>query len=342
MKKNLLFFAIFFFFSFEVSYSKNFIVYLKDNSRIISNEFSLPLDKEKKDDLYNPNLRATDLNISQIEYTSDKDSLVHYILKPELFSKVLELDFIEEVPGISNSYTLAIKFDDNRIDNSSNAKFFRYSGNSTPSKKISVLRFDEYNNTWIPEYLDFSMVDKIEFRKRSLKQDKDSTREDELLKEENIEEKKSELKKKLLFSSDSFDQIDFAEKLKNTMLDLKNNKNEYGTSIVLRVNFDFDSSKIDSKAASFLDSIARVIGSPEFLGTRLSLRGFTDSTGEEKYNLLLSKRRAESVKAYLQKSNVSPSRIESQGFGKAMPILPNTNEYYKSMNRRVEIYPLFF
>lgn len=342
MKKIFLFFAVLFFMSVQAAYSKNFIVHLKDNSRIISNEFSLPLDKDKNDDLYNPNLRVTDLNISQVEYTSDRDNLVHYIMKSELLSKVLELDFVEEVPGISDNYTLKIKFEDERSDETSDARLFRYTGNPTLTRKISVLRYDEYNNTWIPEYLDISMIDKIEFRKRIVKKVKESTGDDKSLKDENIDDKKSGYKKKVLFSSDNFDELNFARTLKSALLNLKNSSNGFGTSIVLRVNFDFDSSVINSKAASFLDIISGVLNSPELMGARFSLRGFTDSTGDEKYNLALSRKRAEAVKAYLQKNNISPLRIESRGFGEAMPILPNTSEYYKSLNRRVEIYPLYF
>jgi outer membrane protein OmpA-like peptidoglycan-associated protein len=340
MKKIIIFSSIFFFVLVQFSFAKNFIVHLKDNSRIISNEFTLPLDKEKKSDLYNPNLRVTDLNISQLEYTSDEDNLVHYIMKPELLSRVLEIDFIEEVPGISDNYNLKIKFTDNSSHITSNAKFFMYTGNNTRAKKISVLRFDEYNNTWIPEYLDFKMIDKIEFRKRtSLKEKTDKDGEET---QEESETEDSGYKKKVLFSSDNFDEFNFAKNLKNALLNLKNSNNQFGTSIVLRVNFDFDSSAVNSKAASFLDITSNVLNSPELMGARFSIRGFTDNTGDEKYNLKLSKKRAEAVKAYLQKNNISPLRIESEGYGESMPILPNTSEYYKSLNRRVEIYPLYF
>ncbi|MDY0360197.1 MAG: OmpA family protein [Desulforegulaceae bacterium] len=342
MKKNLIFFSIvFFFLSVISSYSANLVIHLKDNSRILSKDFTLPLDNDEKTDVYNPNVRVTDLNISQMEYTSDKDNLVHFILKDDLLTKVSEIDFVDRVPGISDNYGLTIKFLDKTQENTSNARFYKYSGNNTPSKKISVLRFDEYNNTWVPEYIDISMIDKIEFRKRALVKKEDSIKKDES-ETESKDKKESGYKKKVLFSSDNFDEQSFEQNLKNAMLNLKNSNNEFGTSIVLRVNFDFDSSSINSKATSFLDIISGVLSSPELAGARFSLRGFTDSTGDEKYNLTLSKKRAESVKAYLQKKNISSLRLESIGLGEKMPILPNTSEYYKSLNRRVEIYPLYF
>ncbi|MCB9481720.1 MAG: OmpA family protein [Desulfobacteraceae bacterium] len=342
MKKKLIFFSIVIFFLSVIRlYSANLVVHLKDNSRILSKDFTLPLDNNEKRDVYNPNVRVTDLNISQMEYTSDKDNLVHFILKDDLLTKVSEIDFVDRVPGISDNYSLKIKFLDKTEENTSNARFYKYSGNNTPSKKISVLRFDDYNNTWVPEYIDISMIDKIEFRKRALVKKEDSIKKDES-ETESKDKKESGYKKKVLFSSDNFQEQSFAQNLKDAMLSLKNSNNEFGTSIVLRVNFDFDSSAINSKAASFLDIISGVLNSPELAGARFSLRGFTDNTGDEKYNLTLSKKRAESVRAYLQKKNISSLRIESKGFGEAMPILPNTSEYYKSLNRRVEIYPLYF
>lgn len=55
------------------------------------------------------------------------------------------------------------------------------------------------------------------------------------------------------------------------------------------------------------------------------LTGFTDNTGSPMYNLGLSRRRAESVEAYLVKTfDVSVGRIVNQWYGITNPVLATT------------------
>ena len=67
------------------------------------------------------------------------------------------------------------------------------------------------------------------------------------------------------------------------------------------------------------------------------LAGFTDSVGSEEYNLGLSRRRAESVGAYLMNANVGEDRIVKDWFGKLNPVADNATAEGRRMNRRVEI-----
>ena len=51
--------------------------------------------------------------------------------------------------------------------------------------------------------------------------------------------------------------------------------------------------------------------------------------------MLLSKKRAFSVKLYLEKRGVSSSRLQSKGYGEASPIANNNTEEGRAKNRRV-------
>lgn len=105
--------------------------------------------------------------------------------------------------------------------------------------------------------------------------------------------------------------------------------------IVLRgVNFAFDSDKLDATAQGILDEAARIIKSRPAVG--LQLLGYTDSIGTDAYNLGLSQRRANSVKAYLVKQGVSSSLITTKGMGKSFRYDNNTEEG-RYMNRRCEL-----
>ncbi|MGM0417468.1 MAG: OmpA family protein [Thermodesulfobacteriota bacterium] len=339
MKSFLYLFFFIIFFCPNISVAKNFIVHLDDNSKIISNEFNYSLlDKEK--DNYNPYVRVSDLNISVIKFTSEKDNEVYHISENEMSTKLDEIVFYEEIKGNKNSYNLNLKYSEGESVQTTDAGLFRYIGNKTPSKKISVLRYDEYNDTWIPEYIDISKIEKIVFkhRKKPESDDKDTEEDDQ-----EKEDEKSGYKKKVLFSSDNFTNDSFAKNLKSSLLNLKKGSDDFSSTIVLRVHFDFDSSKLNSKATQFLNIIGDVISSPELYGIQFNLRGFTDSTGEDDYNMRLSKKRAESVKNYLQNNkNISSQRLKTSGYGEQMPVLPNTSDYYKSLNRRVEIYPVYY
>ena len=78
--------------------------------------------------------------------------------------------------------------------------------------------------------------------------------------------------------------------------------------------------------------------------TRIIVSGYTDNSsahpGQESgkaYNLMLSLRRAEIVKAELMRDGVAGTTIDVHGYGEANPLVktgPNTKE---PQNRRVEI-----
>lgn len=68
------------------------------------------------------------------------------------------------------------------------------------------------------------------------------------------------------------------------------------------------------------------------------LSGFTDSIGDQEYNLGLSRRRAEAVGLYLAaKFNIDPGRIVLHWYGEASPVAGNDTEEGRMLNRRVDV-----
>jgi outer membrane protein OmpA-like peptidoglycan-associated protein len=70
---------------------------------------------------------------------------------------------------------------------------------------------------------------------------------------------------------------------------------------------------------------------------RVAIEGHTDSIGSDEYNLSLSERRADSVRAYFVQQGISNGAIEARGFGKSEPIASNDTAEGRQQNRRVEL-----
>lgn len=69
----------------------------------------------------------------------------------------------------------------------------------------------------------------------------------------------------------------------------------------------------------------------------VTISGHTDSIGNPKNNLELSKARAESVKKYLADSGIKSTRIKTMGYGSTVPVADNATESGRELNRRVEV-----
>jgi OOP family OmpA-OmpF porin len=101
--------------------------------------------------------------------------------------------------------------------------------------------------------------------------------------------------------------------------------------------FDFDKSAIKPKGKEALDEVVRKLN---LAGAELRLitsTGHTDSVGSTEYNIDLSLRRAESVKAYLISQGIDGGQINSVGVGERQPFANNTTAKGRAQNRRVDI-----
>jgi len=100
--------------------------------------------------------------------------------------------------------------------------------------------------------------------------------------------------------------------------------------------FAFDSAEIRPEARNNLSQVAELIARGEILG-RVSVVGHTCDLGPEQYNLGLSQRRAEAVKQELVSLGVDPEAIVTDGRGELEPMVPNTSEKNRKLNRRVDV-----
>ncbi len=106
----------------------------------------------------------------------------------------------------------------------------------------------------------------------------------------------------------------------------------------LDVHFDFDKATIQESSYPLLDALSEALNSPELKGKSIIIGGHTDTKGNEAYNLSLSKKRADAVKAYLvNKGGVDPATIETVGYGKSRPLNQGLTTKEQQKNRRVEI-----
>jgi outer membrane protein OmpA-like peptidoglycan-associated protein len=71
--------------------------------------------------------------------------------------------------------------------------------------------------------------------------------------------------------------------------------------------------------------------------SKIVVEGHTDSQGTAPYNLELSQRRAESVRAHLVSRGIASDRISAQGFGLTRSVAENDSPEGRANNRRVEI-----
>ena len=102
--------------------------------------------------------------------------------------------------------------------------------------------------------------------------------------------------------------------------------------------FEFDSDVLLPESQGKLDEVVRSLKMRENVSVLLS--GHTCNLGSESYNLGLSERRANSVKAYLVANGIDPARLSTQGYGESLPIADNSTKTGREENRRVEIQKL--
>ena len=105
--------------------------------------------------------------------------------------------------------------------------------------------------------------------------------------------------------------------------------------IVISTNIRFDTNKAEIKSISHveLDTIAKKLNTRSEV---VRIEGHTDDTGTASFNQELSMQRSEAIKKYLVTKGVSEKRLITAGFGSSRPVVPNSDEKNRSLNRRVE------
>jgi outer membrane protein OmpA-like peptidoglycan-associated protein len=99
----------------------------------------------------------------------------------------------------------------------------------------------------------------------------------------------------------------------------------------------FATGRAELKTGSILELNQLVAFLRKYPERTVIIEGHTDSVGSEDFNVGLSQRRADSVRSYLVRQGVDPSRITTTGMGESVPVASNDTAAGRQQNRRVEI-----
>ncbi|MGV3658863.1 MAG: OmpA family protein [Prosthecobacter sp.] len=110
----------------------------------------------------------------------------------------------------------------------------------------------------------------------------------------------------------------------------------------LALYFEYDQAILHPRAQKQIEVIAALMKADS--SKKLTIAGHTDEKGADRYNIELSRKRAESVKQQLVALGVPAAQVVTSGLGKAQPLSPNKkadgtdDPEGRSRNRRAEIY----
>lgn len=101
------------------------------------------------------------------------------------------------------------------------------------------------------------------------------------------------------------------------------------------VLFDTAQASIKAESVPLLNEVLTLLHNDKSL--RLAVEGHTDNVGNAKANLDLSRRRADTIVAFLVNGGVAPQRLKGVGKGDSAPVADNRIADGRAKNRRVEL-----
>jgi outer membrane protein OmpA-like peptidoglycan-associated protein len=108
------------------------------------------------------------------------------------------------------------------------------------------------------------------------------------------------------------------------------------TTIDIEIPFRYASAALGAVARSKLAGLGPDLSTLETADTVLLVAGHTDASGNARYNLGLSQRRAEAASRYLADHfKLAPEQVRAVGFGETQ--LKNSADPFAAENRRVEV-----
>jgi outer membrane protein OmpA-like peptidoglycan-associated protein len=107
------------------------------------------------------------------------------------------------------------------------------------------------------------------------------------------------------------------------------------TNIASKIFFETNSDVLKVASTHELDELVTILRNHE--NAILTIEGHTDSRGTDEYNMTLSQKRANAVRAYLIEKGIAENRLKAMGFGETTPIASNTTKTGMAKNRRVEL-----
>jgi outer membrane protein OmpA-like peptidoglycan-associated protein len=101
----------------------------------------------------------------------------------------------------------------------------------------------------------------------------------------------------------------------------------------LMINFGKNSAELNDAAMNNLVQFSVALRHPSLASARFAIEGFTDATGSDNHNLVLSDKRARSVAKFLEDLGIDSARLEARGYGETRMRSADAND---PVNRRVE------
>ena len=127
-----------------------------------------------------------------------------------------------------------------------------------------------------------------------------------------------------------------SRQLEAQLKELEAKKTDRGMVITLGdVLFDTNQAQLKSGGMRNVQKLADFF--KQYPQRKVTIEGFTDSTGSNSRNQDLSDRRAHSVRTALLGMGISTDRITSRGYGESYPVAGNDTAAGRQLNRRVEI-----
>jgi outer membrane protein OmpA-like peptidoglycan-associated protein/opacity protein-like surface antigen len=106
------------------------------------------------------------------------------------------------------------------------------------------------------------------------------------------------------------------------------------TGVIRGITFRRNSADIKASSFPFLKEAVKTF--KEYPTLRIEVSGHTSNDGKRAFNVKLSVKRAESVKAFLTSAGVEENRISTVGYGPDKPIEDNSTKKGQEKNRRIE------
>ncbi len=103
----------------------------------------------------------------------------------------------------------------------------------------------------------------------------------------------------------------------------------------LRIHFETDKARITDHSRPLVEKFADFLVTNK--GSIVHIVGHTDWRGSDNYNMILSKKRAKSVRDALVELGVSSSRLSTEGKGESEPMATNKTDEGMALNRRIEV-----
>ena len=113
--------------------------------------------------------------------------------------------------------------------------------------------------------------------------------------------------------------------------------NEEGWTLRLpeKLLFGFDQSDIQAAQKPALEALSKQL--QQYNLNKIKVVGHTDNIGDPSYNQTLSQKRASTVSQIFIETGFKTQNIQSMGRGASQPLVENSSEENRALNRRVNI-----